>query len=261
MPANRFGFRTAGFRDWSFGEAVAAIARAGYAGVEVCLEHPECRPEALEEPAAREITRVLAEHGVACASVSYHGDFEPPGERAENQLRAVRLTPQLGADVLILNAEKAEPDRLQEQWDDLKGRLEQLLSAAEPAGTRIALEPEPGHFLHSCADMQRLMDEIGHPLLAVNLDVGHAYLTDDDLAGAIARLGTRIVHTHVEGMPAGEHRHLVPGEGDLDLRQVKAALEAIGYTGWLTVDLFRIGDDPEGFAQRSFAALQTIFGE
>ncbi len=204
--------------------------------------------------------QVLADCGLSCASVSYHGDFEPPQERADNQLRSLQLTPALGSDVLILNAEKAEPERLRAQWDDLKRRLEHLLPEAEKSGTRIALEPEPGHFLHSSADMTRLIAEVEHPLLAVNLDVGHAYLTDDDLGAAICELGDRIAHTHIEGMPAGEHRHLVPGEGDLDLTEVKAALDSIGYDGWLTVDLFRIGEDPEGFARRSLAALQSIFG-
>ena len=260
MQKNRFGFRTAGFRDWSFGRAVEAIAAAGYSGVEVCLEHPDCRPEALGEQAAGRFAQLLRDCGVSCASVSYHGDFEPPRDRADNQLRALRLTPALGSDVLILNAEKAEPERLQEQWDDLRRRLERLLPQAENSGIRIALEPEPGHFLHSSADMARLISEVRHPLLAVNLDVGHAYLTDDDLGATIRELGDRIVHTHIEGMPAGEHRHLVPGEGDLNLAEVKTALDSIGYGGWLTVDLFRIGDDPEGFARRSFAALQSIFG-
>jgi len=256
----RFGFRTAGYRDWSLAEAFGSIAGIGYDGVEVCLEHAEARPEETSARRARELRALAWDAGLEVASISYHADGEPEEPRARNQRRAVLLTRDFGTEVLILNARKAVSGQEAAQWDGLRRALDALLALAAAEDVLIALEPEPGHFLHSSADMARLLSEVGHPNLKVNLDVGHAFLTDEDLAASIAALGTEIVHTHIEGMPAGTHRHLVPGEGDLDLMGVRRVLDAAGFGGYYTVDLFDIAEDPAGYARRSLAALRGMFG-
>jgi len=256
--AVKFGFRTAGYREWPLDKALESIASVGYAGVEFCLEHPQARPEDLTSQRVGQLAQMVSAAGLQVASVSYHGDGEPPHERGINQEHAIQVTADMGADVLILNAEPAQAGQERRQWDALKGQLTRLLAAAQEARVTIALEPEPGHFLHSSDDMMRLLREMRHPSLGVNLDVGHAFLTDEDVPQTICSLGDNIVHTHVEGMPAGRHSHLVPGEGDLDLTRVHVTLQSIGYAGYYTVDLFQITDAPEQYARRSLEALRRI---
>lgn len=263
MPENHsllFGFRTAGYRDWSLQDAFRSIARAGFDGVEICLEHPGSRPETLSRSQAQDIADQVREAGLQVASVSYHADSEEDLPREENQRRAVGLTRPLGAQVLILNARKSRPGHEAEQWAAFRRLLERLLPLAEAEDVLLALEPEPGHFLHGTSEMLQLLEEVPHPRLGVNLDVGHAFLTDEDVPASIRTLDGRIFHTHVEGMPAGEHRHLVPGEGDIDLRAVRDALDKVGYTGFYTVDLFNIAEAPEEWARRSREALRQILG-
>jgi protein FrlC len=254
------GFRTAGYRDWALEEAFASIARSGFDGVELCLEHPGARPETMSATQAHTIFGQVQDAGLQVASVSYHADFEEDLPREENQRRAVGLTRPLGAQVLILNARKIRASQEAEQWSAFCRLLERLLPAAEAEDVLLALEPEPGHFLNGTAEMLRLLQGMPHPRLGVNLDVGHAFLTDPDVTESIRQLGTRIFHTHVEGMPAGEHRHLVPGEGDLDLRAVREALDVIGYNGFYTVDLFNIAQAPEDWAKRSREGLRQVLG-
>jgi sugar phosphate isomerase/epimerase len=255
-----FGFRTAGYRDWPLHQAFASIARAGFDGVEICLEHPGARPETLSPASAQAIAAQAHDAGLQVASVSYHADAEDDLPREQNQFRAIALTRPLGAHILILNARSKRPGHEAEQWDAFRALLERLLARAEAEDVLLALEPEPGHFLHGTAEMLQLLQEIPHPRLGVNLDVGHAFLTDPDVSASIRSLGSRIFHTHVEGMPAGEHRHLLPGEGDLDLRAVRDALDEVGYNGFYTVDLFNIAPDPDQWALRSRQALRQVLG-
>jgi sugar phosphate isomerase/epimerase len=177
-----------------------------------------------------------------------------------DQRRTVLLARDLATDVVILNAASAVPGQEQAQWERLRRALDALLPLAQAEGVRVCLEPEPGHFLQSSADMRRLLDEMAHPSLGVNLDVGHAFLTDEDVSATIADLGPAIAHTHIEGMAAGVHAHLIPGEGDLDLRAAHRALIGVGYDGYYTVDLFNIADDPEAYARRSIEALRAMLG-
>jgi len=255
---SRIGFRTAGFREWRIEEALALLGGMGYDGVELCLENPDCRPEGLTPARCRELAAACELCGLAVASISYHGDGEGPEQRWAHIVRSLELAPEFGADVLITNAGHTRPGEADAQWRRFVRQLGDLTPHAEPVGCRIAVEPEPGMFVGSSADGARLLQEVGSPYISINLDVGHAFLTDDDVPQVVHELGAAVVHTHIEGMPRGEHRHLVPGEGDLDLGAVLAALRDVGYAGFYTVDLFNITADPTDYARRSLAAMRIL---
>jgi sugar phosphate isomerase/epimerase len=255
---HRIGFRTAGFHQWPIGQALAELGRVGYDGVEVCLEHPDCRPETLTEADAEGLLRLCVEAGLEVASVSYHADFEPPDERRENTIRAIELVRPFGTEVLIINGRRCETGRESEAREELARLLEALLPRAESLQVGIAIEPEPGLAVGSSEEMRQLIERTASPHLGANLDVGHAFLTDRDVCESIRALRSSLFHTHIEGMPRGEHKHLLPGEGDLDLPAVIQALSDIGYRGYFTVDLFAIADDPLGWAERALAAMRKL---
>lgn len=256
---NKIGFRTVGFRNWPLDQGLQAIGNAGFDGVELCLEHPAMRPEALPLEACPDILAMVRNAGLEVASVSYHGDREEPVARAANQLRSIEITRALGSDILILNSQHIVEGEQERQWQGFVDHLRHtLLPAAMEAGVALAIEPEPGMFIHGTAEMLRLLDEVDHPALTINLDIGHAWLTDDYLLQSIRDLAPHIVHLHWEDFPAGEHKHLVPGEGDMPLAQIHGVLQEIGYDGYYTIDLFNIADDPEPVAQASAKATRAL---
>lgn len=259
--SNPLGFRTVGFREWPLSDALAALGRLGYDGVELCLEHPEMRPEQLDAPACRRWAGAAAAAGLRVASVSYHGDGEDHAQRARNQVQAVDVAANCGATVLILNSEKIIPGEADRQAAEFAELLRtQILPRAADRGVRVGLEPEPGQFLHGSAELQRLIAELDHPALGANLDVGHAWLTDADLLQTVRDLAPRLWHLHWEDFPAGEHQHLVPGTGDMPLPALHATLREVGYQGYYTVDLFRITEDPLRFARESLTAMRALLG-
>ena len=58
------GFRTGGFGQRSIKESCSAIRRAGYDGVELCLEHKEILPTVVTPTLAQDILRYLADIGL-----------------------------------------------------------------------------------------------------------------------------------------------------------------------------------------------------
>jgi sugar phosphate isomerase/epimerase len=251
-------FRTAGFREWPLPRALAELARLGYDGVELCLEHPDMRPEQLTDAAAAEIAKHTRSLGLQIASISYHGDADEPEQRRANQLRSIALTAAMDSDLLILNTPRRGDDAAQ-QWHELVTWLQDaLLPEAERHAVRLAFEPEPGLVLHGLGEMLQLLSHLPHPLLGVNLDLGHAWLTDASVPDTVAQLAPWLWHVHFEDFPRGEHRHLPPGEGDMPLAEIHAALQRVGYAGPCTIDLFNIADDPVGYAERSLAGLRRL---
>jgi sugar phosphate isomerase/epimerase len=255
----KIGFRTAGFREWPLPQALQELARLGYDGVELCLEHPDARPERLSEGEAEALAQTVRDLGLEIASVSYHGDTDEPQQRLANQLRSIGLTAAMGRDLLILNTPRQVAGVEQEQWHELVAWLEEsLLPEAERCAVRLAFEPEPGLVLHGLREMLQLLSHLPHPRLGVNLDLGHAWLTDESVPDTVRQLAPWLWHVHFEDFPRGEHRHLPPGEGDMPLREIHAALQQAGYDGTYTIDLFNITDDPVKHAATSLAATRSL---
>ena len=259
--SERIGFRTIGFRRFSVDNAIRRIAAIGYDGVEICLEHPGLEPEGLEVLRGAALAHVAAGESIEVATVSYHGDRDPLPVRWERALRAIELTSAMGTGTLIVNSPRPGPGAPEDLAEQFDAQLRLQLERAEHFGVTLAMEPEPGLLVDGVDDMLELIDRMGSDHLRVNLDVGHAFLTEEDVAAAIRRLGDLTVAAHIEDMPTGEHRHLVPGEGDMDLPAVLAALEDTGFDGWLTVDLFDIADAPDEAARASLVRMRELIGE
>jgi len=60
-------------------------------------------------------------------------------------------------------------------------------------------------------------------------------------------------------MAAGVHEHLLPQEGDMDLKVYLQALQSVGYTGPLSLDLYK--HDYEVVAPGATAYLRGLLVE
>jgi sugar phosphate isomerase/epimerase len=252
----RFGFRTGSLPGATIEESIGKLAEIGYDCAELCLEPFFARAEELSESRCAAIRRALDSAGVTIASASYHGDSDEPSLRAANQRLAVQAARRLGADILVLNGERVI--KLERQWAEHVARFRALAELAEREKVVLAVEPEPKLVIGSSADMAALIKAVGSPRLKVNLDIGHALLTDPDLAETVRQLGAAIVHLHLEDMKRDVHKHLLFGEGDIDFPALRTALAEIGYRGPYVADLFGQADAVTA-ATRALADMRRIF--
>ena len=104
------------------------------------------------------------------------------------------------------------------------------------------------------------IDRLGHPRLGANLDVGHSQVIGEDIPATIRLLKGRIWNLHVEDIPGRKHYHMIPGEGTMDWRGLRLALEGIGYGRTVTVELYTCSEDPDTAARKSYEFLGKVFG-
>ncbi len=254
----RVGYRTASFCQQTLPEAFKALGSLGYDSVELCLERQELDPLALCYRKADEVLAAAQRGGVMIHSLSYHGDNTEWPERAQRQLAAVRAAPWFGVSTVVINSPPVSPEVTPEAVTE---HLCEVARAGETVGVRVAVEPEPGLLIGNLADAVRLIESCPSHSLAVNIDVGHAFLTEPDFPAAIHSLAGRIAHVHFEDMPAAEHRHRLPGQGDMPLVETVLALWEAGLRGVLTLDLFGPFDDPVEVAGRALRATRRILRE
>jgi sugar phosphate isomerase/epimerase len=252
----KLAFRTGGFGSWKMDRILEELRGIGYSGVELCLEHSEHRPEKMNADLIQRTRQQLDRLGLGIASASYHADGEDMATRLPNTFRAIDIAADLGTDILVVNAERAKPETKKPQFEQVVERFKKLCEQAEKRRVTLAVEPEPGLIINDTPDMLELMRRVGSKRLAVNLDVGHAVCVGESLPATIRTLGKAIVHTHLEDIAARVHKHLLPGDGDINFAAMFQAFDEIGYNGYYTVDLFAISDNPSGWARSALERLR-----
>jgi sugar phosphate isomerase/epimerase len=257
----RFGFRT-GPLHCAAEQAANLLAALGYDCLELCLEAADVRPETMTEARAKALVQSFEEFGIGLASLSYHADREPLAQRAANQEAAIRVAGWMSAEILVVNAEKSVNQ--ERQWAEHVVHFRNLCALADPIGVTLAIEPEPLLVVGSTQDALELIEAVGSPRLKVNLDVGHAQITDPgrwvpSVADTVRRLGPNLVHLHLEDIAGRVHKHLPFGQGDIDFGALREALADVGYQGPYVVDLFGQDAEPRQVAADALVALRRLF--
>ena len=240
-------------------KALERMKQLGFTGAEICVEDLAfgIRPELLDRSFLAEVAAAARALDLVAWSYSYHADYIRNDDVLDRTVRTIRLTPEVGTDVFVFSGGRSDKhaDR-SDEWNALVGRTRILVREAEACGVRLALETEPGFICGTTAQLLRLMDELDSPALCCNMDIGHAFLCDPDPIAAIAALGDRIVHCHLEDMKRGVHDHLLPGRGDMDLPAFVEALGRTGCTGPAALDLY--GYDYEKVVPQALAYLSEL---
>lgn len=248
----RLAYRTVSFRNMALGEALLQIASIGYDGVEICMEYHQ-----LAQRAGRgELSSILADaeaEGLAVASLSDHRSLL--NDRSfRNVLEEVERASEVEVPVFIVSSgPRGEGTGLSE----LVGRVDALLDASE-GETKVALEPEPGLVIEGSEGFAELKSKLrlGDDLY-MNLDIGHAYCLSEDLEQLLRRFSREIAHFHIEDISSRVHKHLVPGEGDMDFARALDQVERWHSDKFVAIDLFDV-PDPVSAAQRAMDVLGPI---
>jgi sugar phosphate isomerase/epimerase len=102
-------------------------------------------------------------------------------------------------------------------------------------------------------------ERISSPMLGLNFDIGHQYCVGEDPAASVRKLAGHIRHIHLEDIAATRvHHHLVPGAGAIDFPSVIASLREIGYSGWVTIELYPYVEDPDAAARTAFERIAPL---
>ena len=112
-----------------------------------------------------------------------------------------------------------------------------LLAMVEGAGRRMALEILPSAVIGGIDGFMRLCDRLDTATLALNFDTGHAWASKENLYLIAAKLGPRIVGTHLCDNFGNENLSLRPGAGSIDWPRLIETLRVSGYDGAFDIEI------------------------
>jgi sugar phosphate isomerase/epimerase len=112
-----------------------------------------------------------------------------------------------------------------------------LLELVEQNGRRLALEVIPGAIIGGTDGFLRLCEHIETYSLGFNFDTGHAWAAKENLYLIPAKLGKRILGTHLCDNWGHDNLSLRPGKGSIDWRRIISALQAAEYKGPYDIEI------------------------
>ena len=215
-------------------EAFELAARIGLDGVQVDfgrLTEGVTTLPLFAEAHQEKILAASARHRVAIASLAMgvlnNVPYKSDANTEQWVLDSVRVMQRMKARVALL-AFFNKGDLV----DDPAGvtevirRLKKLAPRAEAAGLVYGIES-----WLKAPELERILDAVKSPAIKVYYDVGNMQKVGEDVRAAIRRLGReRICEVHLK-----DYDDLY-GKGSMNFPNVRTALDAIGYRGWLGIE-------------------------
>jgi sugar phosphate isomerase/epimerase len=128
-----------------------------------------------------------------------------------------------------------EPPRSPEQDRAvLLEELDALATHAASVGATVLLEPlnrYEDHMVNTVAAAVDLVREVGSDSLRVIADIYHMNIEEVDIAGSLREIAPYLGHIQL-----GDSNRLEPGAGHVDWAAITAALDDIGYAGWMAME-------------------------
>ena len=242
-----------------FAEKLAAIAAAGFDGVEI-FENDFLGFEG----SPRDVGRMARDAGLAITLFQPFRDFEglpePQRQRAFDRAeRKFDVMHDLGTDLMLV-CSSVSPIGLG-GVDRAAADFRELGERAATRGLRIGYEALAwGKHINDHRDAWEVVRRADHPNVGVILDSFHTLARKIDVGSIRAIPGDKIFIVQLADAPLIEmdllywsrHFRNMPGEGDLPVREFTRAVAATGYDGYLSLEIFN--DQFRGGSPRSIAA-------
>lgn len=224
------------FNEEPFLDRFAAAAAAGFTAVECLFPYDYPAETVAERLDAHGLSQALFNMPPGDWGQGERGFAVCPERKAEFRRavqEAVGYARVVNAPLLHMMAGIASPQDAV-ALASYKDCLAFAADAAGAEGVGVVIEPlngrdMPGYFLDSFERAVEIIDDLGHPNVRLQFDIYHRQVMRGDVLTALEAMMPLIGHVQIASVP----RRNEPGTGELDDFRIFAALDALGYGGYV----------------------------
>ena len=226
-------------------EAIKAAAAIGAKGIQMYSTNGVNSPANLVGQARKDLLNYVKDNGMVFSAIcgDFGLDLDHP-EIVEKSKKVLYSAKELGCNIVTTHIGHLylEEDARMEL---IRKNARELAEYADSIGSVFAAETGT----EKAPVLKAFLDSLGAKGMRVNLDPANLVMVaKDDPVAAVEVLKDYIVHTHAkDGIVTDTTKHgwlEVPlGQGGVDWDNYLAALNKIGYTGYLTIER-ECGEDP-----------------
>ena len=256
----QIAFDTSLLRSLSLEEALQHVSNSGYRFIEIGLAH--FNPAESSEQEEKFLLETCSRYDLDIAAVIGNYPISYPDEEirtfaVQQYVKAIAAAQGLGCRLFASELNGDPDDRKGSETAFLKS-FEEIRSILESSGITLCFEAHPGDFIESNKLAVDLIRKIDSPNLRYLFCVPHSFILGQSVGEMIKYSKDVLAYVHLADSLRPEktffsgryfpkvrpHQHLLPGQGDVDVKQVIGALREIGYEGFATLNPFSHFDDP-----------------
>ena len=262
------------FQGWKLDDTLAYAARLGYAGVEIA---PFTLADSVTDISATERQRIrdaAARTGIAIVGLHWllvkpEGLYLNHTEDAIRQRTAkyfvdlVDCCADFGGTIMVVGSPKQrnmlDGVSPQQAWSWAAATFRDAVKRGEDRGVTLCFEPlapVETNFINTAAEAIDFVRPFNSLAFKIILDVKAMSSEAKPIPQIIRESWPHFAHFH-----ANDKNLKGPGFGDVDFVPIKAALREVGYTGYVSVEVFKFEEGAEAIATRSMEYLRRVFAD
>lgn len=230
---------------WNAKEAIEGCVRAGVPWISFWRHK-------VKELGLKETARLVRDAGLKVSSLCRGGMFPAATEserkqRIEDNKRAIEEAAELGTDVLVLVCGPAPDKDIAAARQMVEEGIGEIAPFAKQCGVKLGIEPLHPMYaaersvINTLKQANDLAEKFPADQVGVVVDVFHVWW-DPELYPQIRRASGRILGYHVSDWIVPTPDLLMGrgmmGDGVIDLRPIRLAVEEAGYDGPIEVEIF-----------------------
>jgi sugar phosphate isomerase/epimerase len=257
------------FEGWQHSRVCEYVASLGYTGLEIAPFTLAERITDVTTAQRRELRAVAEQNGLQIIGLHWllakttglmltSPEESVRKATAEYLVELARCCAELGGDILVFGSpvqRRIPAGASHEQataW--AVDTYRRAAPGIEAVGVKLCVEPlapPEADFLTSAAEAMALIHQVASPAFRLHLDVKAMSAEKDDVPTLLRRHRAELYHFH-----ANDPNLRGPGFGTVDFVPIFATLKEIGYTGWVSVEVFDYTPDPETIATQSLEYMR-----
>ncbi len=270
------GFSSNAFSDHSLFYSIEILSKIGYDGIEIVLDIPHAflplkKNEILKikESLSKnnlQVTNLNANTVLGWHKNSYGEKFEPSLSNNNQKLRtwrieytkqAIDLAESLNSKSICITSGLGNVKNSETCLKLFQNSLTEIGEYAEKKNVFVAIEYEPDLLVDTSKKVWKLLSK-DFKNIGLNLDTCHVEVIGENLPKIISTFGKKIFHIHISDCKNNIHFHLLPGEGIINFQQMYDSLNKVGYSGYLTAELYTYSKIPQEAASKAFIYLANL---
>jgi len=262
------------FQGWTLEDTFAYIAKCGYAAVEIApftlakyvTEVPESKRRNIRDLAKSTGIKICGIHWVLVQAEGMyltHPEATVRERTSKYFADLVDFCADLGGSVVVVGSPKQrnlmDGVKPEQAWEWATAVFQQPVMHAEARGVTICFEPlapSETNFINTALEAVQFTQQLHTPHFKIILDVKAMCSESKPIPQIIRESWPHFAHFH-----ANDRNLKGPGFGDVDFTPIAAVLKDVGYSGYVSVEVFKFEEGAETIASKSIEYLKRVFGE
>jgi D-psicose/D-tagatose/L-ribulose 3-epimerase len=259
------------FEGWKIEDVFKCTADLGYDAVEIApftlaesvVDISQSEREKIRKAAEDAKVEIAGLHWLLVSPKGLylnHPDAEIRAKTRDYFFALIECCADLDGKIMVIGSPNernvVDPLTYQQAWKYALETFTECAALAQEKGVMLCMEPlasQHTNFITNPAEAVQMVEAVNNPNFQIILDVTSTAAEKLDMPTQIREYAPHVAHFH-----SNDDNGYLPGSGNVDYPPIIAALKDIGYTGYLSTEVFDFKPDPETIARRSIEFLRGL---